>query len=69
MESTSQQLNGCPIRNIQSTVEPVLGLVWVTTRPGRLQSLARNVSNYKVPGVSDHLTDATSDRVVSFNQR
>ena len=44
-------------------------LVWATTRLGRPQSPARIVSNNKVPGVSDHLPDATSDRVVWFNQR
>ena len=44
-------------------------LVWTTTRLGRPQSPARIVSNNKVPGVSDHLPDATSDRVVWFNQR
>ena len=44
-------------------------LVWATTRLGRPQSPARIVSNSKVPGVSDHLPDATSDRVIWFNQR
>ena len=44
-------------------------LVWTATRLGRPQSPARIVSNNKVPGVSDHLPDATSDRVVWFNQR
>ena len=44
-------------------------LVWPTTRLGRPQSPAWIVSNNKVPGVSDHLPDANSDRVVWFNQR
>ena len=44
-------------------------LVWATTRLGRPQSPAWIVSNNKVPGVSDHLPDATSDRVIWFNQR
>ena len=34
-------------------------LVWATTRLDRPQSPARIVSNNKVPGVSDHLPDAT----------
>ena len=37
-------------------------LVWATTRLGRPQSPARIVSNNNVPGVSDHLPDATLDR-------
>ena len=44
-------------------------LVWATTRLGRPQSPARIVYNNKVPGVSDHLSHATSDRVIWFNQR
>ena len=43
-------------------------LVWATTCLGRPQSTARIVYNNKVPGVSDHLQDATSDRVIWFNQ-
>ena len=34
-------------------------LVWATTRLGRPQSRARIVSNNKVPGMSDHLLNAT----------
>ena len=56
-----------------TTVEPstCLGrrLVWTTTRLGRPQSLARIVSNNKVPGVSDHLLNATSDRVIWSNRQ
>ena len=50
-----------------STVEPVLG----DPKPllGRPQYPAWIISNNKVPGVSDHLPDATSDRVIWFNQR
>ena len=44
-------------------------LVWAATRLGRPQSLARIVSNNKVPGVSDHLLNATSDRIIWSNQR
>ena len=44
-------------------------VVWTTTRLGRPKSPARIVSNNKLPGVSDHLPDATTDRVVWFNQR
>ena len=41
-------------------------MVWATTRLGRPQSSAWIVSNNKVPGVSDHMRAATSDRVVWF---
>ena len=52
------------------TVEPVLGDLWFgQPRLGRPQSPGRIVSNNKVPGVSDHLPDATHDRVIWFNQR
>ena len=44
-------------------------LVWATTRLGRPHSLAQIVSNNKVPGVSDHLLNATSDRVIWSNRR
>ena len=47
--------------SIQQYSRTCLGrpLVWTTTRLGRPQSPARIVSNNKVPGVSDHLPDAT----------
>ena len=57
------------IKNVYSRTCLGRPLVWTTTRLGRPQSPARIVSNNKVPGVSDHLPDATSDRVVWFNQR
>ena len=48
----SRTLQFCPFSN---TVEHVLGDLWF----GRPQSLARIVSNNKVPGVSEHLLNAT----------
>ena len=56
-----------PLARLPGTVEvvePVLGDLWF----GRPQSLARIVSNNKVPDVSDHLLNATGDRVIWSNR-